>query len=139
MVFGIQSQNFESISVLVLQFVLERNIDIAAQDVRDKVNAALSKLPSEIDTPIVQKPDLQAQALIQLALTGPLPLETLTKAAEDELRPSAETDRWGGYGGHHRRQAIAAALPPGVQHDYEGQQRYLGESMASFRSACLWE
>ena len=63
---------------------------MAAQEARDKVSATLSKLPEEIETPIVQKIDLQAQALIQLALTGPLPVETLTKAAEDELRPALQ-------------------------------------------------
>jgi len=86
----ISSYNYESLSVIVLEFKLEKDIDVAAQEARDKVNATLSKLPEEIDIPVVQKFDLQAQAIIQLALTGPLPVETLTKAAEDELRPALQ-------------------------------------------------
>src|SRR5512142_497651 len=86
----ISSFNYESLSVIVLEFKLDKNIDVAAQEARDKVNATLSKLPTEIDTPVVQKLDLQAQAIVQLALTGPLPVETLTKTAEDELRPALQ-------------------------------------------------
>jgi HAE1 family hydrophobic/amphiphilic exporter-1 len=86
----ITSYNYESVSVIVLEFKLDKNIDVAAQEARDKVNATLAKLPEEIETPIVQKLDLQAQAIIQLALTGPFPVETLTKAAEDDLRPALQ-------------------------------------------------
>jgi hydrophobic/amphiphilic exporter-1 (mainly G- bacteria), HAE1 family len=86
----ISSYNYESLSVIVLEFKLDKDIDVAAQEARDKVNATLVKLPEEIDTPVVQKLDLQAQAIIQLALTGPLPIQTLTQAAEDELRPALQ-------------------------------------------------
>ncbi len=86
----ISSFNYESLSVIVLEFDLDKDIDVAAQEARDKVSATISKLPAEIETPVVQKIDLQAQALVQLALTGPLPVETLTKAAEDELRPALQ-------------------------------------------------
>src|SRR5512138_2662790 len=71
----ISSYNYENLSVIVLEFKLDKSIDVAAQEARDKVNATLSKLPEEIETPVVQKLDLQAQALVQLALTGPLPIE----------------------------------------------------------------
>ena len=86
----ISSYNYESLSAIVLEFKLDKDIDVAAQEARDKVSATLSKLPAEIETPVVQKIDLQAQALIQLALTGPLPVETLTKTAEDDLRPALQ-------------------------------------------------
>jgi HAE1 family hydrophobic/amphiphilic exporter-1 len=86
----ISSFNYESLSVIVLEFKLDKDIDVAAQEARDKVNATLRKLPTEIETPVVQKIDLQAQAIIQLALTGPLPIETLTKTAEDDLRPALQ-------------------------------------------------
>jgi HAE1 family hydrophobic/amphiphilic exporter-1 len=110
----ISSRNYESLSVIVLEFKLDKDIDVAAQEARDKVNAALAKLPTEIDTPIVQKLDLQAQAILQLALTGPLPIEALTKAAEDDLRPALQ--RVAGVGtvdviGGRKRQ-IAIELDP---------------------------
>jgi len=110
----ISSQNYDSLSVIVLEFKLDKDIDIAAQEARDKVNATLSKLPAEIDTPVVQKLDLQAQALLQLALTGPLPVEVLTRTAEDELRPALQRINGVGtvdvIGG--RKREIAVELDP---------------------------
>jgi hydrophobic/amphiphilic exporter-1 (mainly G- bacteria), HAE1 family len=54
------------------------------------VQATLSKLPTEIETPVVQKLDLGAQPIVQLAFSGPLPIEELTRLAEDELKPSLQ-------------------------------------------------
>ena len=86
----LRSSNYESVSVVVLRFELSRGVDIAAQDVRDKVQATLSKLPKEIETPVVQKLDLGAMPIIQLALSGPLPIEHLTQVAENELKPGLQ-------------------------------------------------
>ena len=44
----LRSVNLENVSQIIIRFDLERNADIAAQDVRDKVQATLSKLPREI-------------------------------------------------------------------------------------------
>ncbi len=47
----LRSVNVENVSQIVIRFDLERKVDVAAQDVRDKVQATLSKLPREIQTP----------------------------------------------------------------------------------------
>ncbi|WP_242334981.1 MULTISPECIES: efflux RND transporter permease subunit [unclassified Anaeromyxobacter] len=86
----LRSQNFESVSMVVLRFELSKPVDVAAQDVRDKVQATLSKLPKEIETPVVQKLDLGAMPIVQLALSGPVPIEELTRIAEDELKPGLQ-------------------------------------------------
>jgi hydrophobic/amphiphilic exporter-1 (mainly G- bacteria), HAE1 family len=86
----LRSSNFESVSMVVIRFDLDRAVDIAAQDVRDKVQATLSKLPKEIETPVVQKLDLGAMPIVQLALSGPVPIEELTRVAEDELKPGLQ-------------------------------------------------
>jgi hydrophobic/amphiphilic exporter-1 (mainly G- bacteria), HAE1 family len=86
----LRSSNFESVSLVVIRFDLGRNVDVAAQDVRDAVQATLSKLPTEIETPVVQKLDMGAQPIVQLAFSGPLPIEELTRLAEDELKPSLQ-------------------------------------------------
>ena len=69
---------------------LDRKVDVAAQDVRDKVQATLAKLPKEIETPVVQKLDMGAMPIVQLALAGPLPIQELTRVAEDELKPALQ-------------------------------------------------
>src|SRR5512138_738544 len=54
----LRSVNLESVSQIIIRFDLERNVEIAAQDVRDKVQATLASLPREIETPVVQKLDI---------------------------------------------------------------------------------
>src|SRR5512133_4004944 len=86
----IQSQNYESVSLVILQFDLEVPLEAAANDVREKVQAAVAKLPREAEAPKVQKVDLGALPIVQLAISGPLPIEELTRAADDELKPALQ-------------------------------------------------
>ena len=67
---SLSSVSAEGVSTVTIEFDLERDIDIAAQDVRDKVGAARRNLPSDIDEPQVSKLDLNANAIMWLALTS---------------------------------------------------------------------
>ncbi len=86
----LRSVNVENVSQIIIQFDLERKVDVAAQDVRDKVQATLSKLPREIQAPVVQKLDIGAIPVVTLAFSAPLPIERLTKVAEDVVKPSLQ-------------------------------------------------
>jgi HAE1 family hydrophobic/amphiphilic exporter-1 len=86
----IQSQNYESVSLVILQFELEVPLETAVNDVREKIQAAISKLPREAEAPKVQKVDLGALPIVQLAISGPLPIEELTRVADDELKPALQ-------------------------------------------------
>ena len=86
----LRSVNVENVSQVIVRFDLERDADVAAQDVRDKVQATLSKLPREIQTPIVQKLDLGSLPVVTLAVSAPVPIERLTQLAEDVVKPSLQ-------------------------------------------------
>ena len=86
----LRSVNVENVSQIVIRFDLERKVDVAAQDVRDKVQATLSKLPREIQTPVVQKFDIGATPVATLAFSAPVPIERLTKLAEDVVKPALQ-------------------------------------------------
>ena len=86
----LKSINYENASVVVMRFVLEKDVDIAAQDVRDQVQATLSKLPSEIQTPVVQKLDINALPILSLAVSGPQPVQELTRITEDIVKPALQ-------------------------------------------------
>ncbi len=86
----LRSLNVESVSQIIIEFDLGRNVDVAAQDVRDKVQATLAKLPREIQSPVVQKFDIGAIPVVTLAFSAPLPIERLTKIAEDVVKPSLQ-------------------------------------------------
>src|SRR5512136_1937474 len=86
----LRSVNVENVSQIVIRFDLERRVDVAAQDVRDRVQATLSKLPREIQTPVVEKFDIGASPVSTLAFSAPLPIERLTKVAEDVVKPALQ-------------------------------------------------
>ena len=67
---SITSSSYMGRSVTQVEFKLDKNINDAASDVRDKVSSAAGDLPDEADTPIVQKLDVNGDAILQLAITG---------------------------------------------------------------------
>lgn len=64
------SSSREEGSVITIEFELNRNVDEAANDVRDRVSRVRSSLPREIDDPIISKVDANAQAIVWLALSS---------------------------------------------------------------------
>jgi HAE1 family hydrophobic/amphiphilic exporter-1 len=106
----LRSVNVDSVSQVVLQFSLDKDVDVAAQDVRDRVQATLSKLPKDADQPIVEKLDLGAAPIITLALSAPVAPEELTRVAEDVVKPALQRQDGVGtvevVGGRKREVAI---------------------------------
>ncbi len=66
----LRSNSSEGFSQVLVQFVLEKNVDVAAQEVQQKVNTVLAELPKGIDPPIVQKFDPDAIPILFIALNG---------------------------------------------------------------------
>jgi multidrug efflux pump len=64
------SQSREQASTITVQFELDRDIEAAANDVRDRVARSRQKLPDEVEDPIVAKRDSDAQAVMWLAVSG---------------------------------------------------------------------
>ncbi|HPX31734.1 MAG TPA: efflux RND transporter permease subunit, partial [Smithella sp.] len=66
----ITSTSTESVSRTIVEFVLERDIDQAVQDVREKVSTIRSKLPEDIEEPRIAKVDPDSQPILYMNLTG---------------------------------------------------------------------
>ena len=64
------SSSREQGSVITIEFELNRNVDEAANDVRDRVSRIRGNLPREVDDPIVSKVDANAQPIVWLALSS---------------------------------------------------------------------
>jgi multidrug efflux pump len=64
------SSSKEQGSVITIEFELGRNVDEAANDVRDRVSRVRGSLPREADEPIIQKVDANAQPIVWLALSS---------------------------------------------------------------------
>ncbi|WP_311948506.1 efflux RND transporter permease subunit [Halomonas piscis] len=66
----ITSSSSDGRSSISVEFSLEREIDSAANDIRDKISRALGNLPEEADPPEVQKADANSDTVLWLSLTG---------------------------------------------------------------------
>ncbi len=64
------SSSAEGVSNISLEFNLERDVEAAAQDTRDKVARIRGRLPEDVEEPVVAKEDADAQPFFWLALSG---------------------------------------------------------------------
>jgi HAE1 family hydrophobic/amphiphilic exporter-1 len=83
-------------SIVIATFKLERDIDTATQDVRDRVAAVVSQLPRDARPPVIAKSDNDSSPVITIALSADRPLRELTEMADKTVRPFLE--RSGGVG-----------------------------------------
>jgi multidrug efflux pump len=67
----ITSRSRDGQSEITIEFQPGRNVDSAANDVRDRVGAAASSLPTEIEPPVVRKVDADASPIMFLVVSKP--------------------------------------------------------------------
>jgi multidrug efflux pump len=67
----ITSRSRDGQSDITIEFTAGRNIDSAANDVRDRVGAAAGNLPTEVEPPVVRKVDADAAPIMFLVISKP--------------------------------------------------------------------
>ncbi len=87
----LRSTSSEGVSIVQIGFLLDKDGDVAAQEVRDKVNGVLPLLPKTIQQPRVDKFDPDAAPVISLALTANRPVREITEYADKVLRRQLES------------------------------------------------
>jgi hydrophobe/amphiphile efflux-1 (HAE1) family protein len=106
----------EQVGTITAEFELWRDVDVAAQDVRDRVSRARRELPQEAEAPVVRKLDPDARAIMWIALTGDDSWGEmrLSTYADEVIKPRLENLR--GVGrvivGGERRFAVRIRLDP---------------------------
>lgn len=83
---SITSSSTEGVSRVTIEFVLERNIDLAVQDVREKVSLIRRKLPADIDEPRIIKVDPDATPILWMNLSGNKSIRDLSTYADEVLK-----------------------------------------------------
>jgi len=86
----LRSISFSGVSLLIVTFDLKRDIDTAAQDVRDRVSQVVRSLPRDIYPPVVSKFDSDSTPCLSLAMSGARTLRELTELADKRARPLLE-------------------------------------------------
>ncbi len=87
----LRSTTREGVSIVTVQFLLEKNGDIAAQEVRDKVSAIVKNLPQGMDPPVVNKFDLDASPIMTIVVSGRRDVREVTEIAKHQLQEPLQT------------------------------------------------
>ncbi|HEX2060989.1 MAG TPA: efflux RND transporter permease subunit, partial [Thermoanaerobaculia bacterium] len=81
----------ENVSVVMISFDLEKDRDVATQEVRDKVSTILGDLPTDAEPPIVQNFDPGAIPVVTIAVSGPGSQRDISEYVDKNLRRRLET------------------------------------------------
>jgi HAE1 family hydrophobic/amphiphilic exporter-1 len=86
----LRSISGEGSSIVIATFDLSRDVDIAAQDVRDRVSTVLRRLPDEVEAPIIAKFNNDSQPVITIALYGERSVRELSELADKVVKVQLE-------------------------------------------------
>ncbi len=81
-----RSFSMEGVSYIIIRFEMDKDPDIANQEVKDKVNGILNDLPRDAELPVVEKFDVSAFPIMEIVLTGELDMKALYELADKKLK-----------------------------------------------------
>src|SRR5436190_17039391 len=87
----LRSTSVEGASQVFVTFLLEKNADVAAQEVRNKVDLIVNDLPVTANKPIVQKLDTDASPVLRIAVSAPRSLREVTDMADKQIKRRIES------------------------------------------------
>lgn len=87
----LRSLSAEGVSQVYVTFVLEKDPDVAAQEVRDKVAGIMSQLPSDVEPPVIEKIATDAAPVITIAVSSARELRETTKLVDDWIKKNIES------------------------------------------------
>jgi HAE1 family hydrophobic/amphiphilic exporter-1 len=83
---NVTSTSQEGVSTVGVEFYLGTDLDTATNDVREKVDAAAFELPTDMDPPVIEKFDVSAMPVMEIALYSPRPAQDLRRIADDVIK-----------------------------------------------------
>ena len=86
----LRSTSVEGVSQVFITFLLDKNADVAAQEVRDKVDLVIPDLPETAEKPVVQKLDTDAAPVLRIAVSAPRSLREVTDVADKLIKDRIE-------------------------------------------------
>jgi hydrophobic/amphiphilic exporter-1 (mainly G- bacteria), HAE1 family len=87
----LRSTTQEGISRITVQFFLDKNRDVAAQEVRDKISTIMAQLPEGVDPPIIDKFDINAMPVMTIAVAGKRAKQEITEIARKRIKEDIES------------------------------------------------
>jgi HAE1 family hydrophobic/amphiphilic exporter-1 len=87
----LMSQSYESLSIIAVEFELEKDVDVAAQEVRAKVNLAERDLPDDVDKPVIDKMDTASNAVMWITVYGSADYGEMSYYADKVLKEQLQS------------------------------------------------
>ncbi len=87
----LRSTSVEGVGQVFITFILEKNADVAAQEVRSKVDLIVNDLPETAEQPVVQKLDTDAAPVLRIAVSAPRGLREVTDIADKQIKKRIES------------------------------------------------
>ncbi|MBK6722594.1 MAG: efflux RND transporter permease subunit [Acidobacteria bacterium] len=87
----LRSTSIEGISQVFVQFVLEKDVNIAAQEVENRVQTVIPNLPETAEQPTVQKLDTDAAPVLRITVSAPAAIREITELAKKRIKEPIES------------------------------------------------
>ena len=88
---GLTSSARQGSASITIELDIERNIDLALQDVQTRVAQAQRRLPPDLDPPTISKTNPEDQPIMWIGLSGPYPRALLTDTAQYQIKERLQT------------------------------------------------
>ncbi len=82
----LRSTSSDGVSQVVVEFELEKNVDVAYQEIQAKLGTVRSDLPKDLEDPVVEKFDVDASPILAIVVSGDMPLRQLTFLARKVVK-----------------------------------------------------
>ncbi len=87
----LRSTSIEGVSQVFIQFVLEKDVNVAAQEVENRVQTVIPNLPETAEQPTVQKLDTDAAPVLRIVVSAPESLREVTQVAKTKVKERIES------------------------------------------------
>jgi multidrug efflux pump len=87
----IDSRATQGSASISIELDIDRNVDVALQDVQTKVSQAARRLPRDIDPPVISKSNPEDNPIMWIGLSGPFPRQLLSDIARYRVKERLQT------------------------------------------------
>lgn len=81
-----QSFSRESVSIIAIEFKLGVDIDLKSVEVKNKVDAIAYTMPADAEDPAIDKFDINAFPIVEIAVSGPRPLDEIYSITDNVIK-----------------------------------------------------
>lgn len=82
----LRSTSAEGISQVVVEFDMEKNIDVAYQEIQAKIGTVRKELPDDLKEIVVEKFDIDSAPIMAVIISGDLPIQQLSRIANNNVK-----------------------------------------------------